>query len=162
MRCPDCQSPESKVVDSRTSIDAIRRRRECLGCGARFTTQERIERRVQWVVKRSGGREPFERDKVLRGITLACRKRPIPESELEALVSKVEARLDAGQRTEVTSSAVGDAVLAVLSEVDAVAWLRFASVYRAFESIDAFLETIGRERPSAFPVRPSAESGETP
>src|SRR6185503_1249746 len=94
MRCPDCFSEESRVIDSRATGDTVRRRRTCEQCGARFTTFERIEPRVAWVVKKGGRREPFQREKVLAGIALACRKRPIDATGIDALVRRVEARLD--------------------------------------------------------------------
>lgn len=139
MRCPECGQAESKVVDSRTSGDAIRRRRECLECGARFTTHERAERPMVWVVKKDGTREPFDRDKVLRGLTLACRKRPVDPDLLDEAVTRIEASLEFA---EVPSSAVGEAVLEALRDVDEVAWVRFASVYREFESVDQFIDLV--------------------
>src|SRR5688500_5413053 len=95
MRCPDCLSDESRVIDSRATGDTVRRRRTCERCGARFTTFERIEPRVAWVVKKSGAREPFSRDKVVAGIALACRKRPVDAAGIDTLVRQVESRLDA-------------------------------------------------------------------
>lgn len=142
MRCPECQHADTKVVDSRTSGDAIRRRRECLQCGARFTTHERVERPMLWVVKKDGSREPFDRDKLLRGLSLACRKRPVTPARLEAVVRQLEQELDVNREGEVTSTAVGEAALALLRDVDEVAWVRFASVYRAFESVDQFVDLV--------------------
>ena len=142
MRCPECEHPDSKVVDSRPGDDAIRRRRECLSCWARFTTHERIERPMLWVVKKDGRREPFDPDKLLRGLSLACRKRPVSLARLEAVVRQLEQDLEANREGEVTSTAVGEAVLAVLRDVDEVAWVRFASVYRAFESVDQFVHFV--------------------
>ena len=142
MKCPVCHDEESRVVDSRTAGDSIRRRRQCVGCDARYTTHERIEYRVPWVVKKDGRREPFSRDKVLHGIVLACRKRPVDMSAMEAAVKDVEAKLELLREAEVPSSVVGAAVMNVLQEVDQVAHVRFASVYREFESVDQFIEAI--------------------
>lgn len=146
MRCPECHFADTKVVDSRTSgDDAIRRRRECLRCEARFTTHERVERPMLWVVKKDGSREPFDRDKLLRGLTLACRKRPVTTARLDEVVRKLEQDLELNREGEVASTAVGEAVLEVLRDVDEVAWVRFASVYRAFESVDQFVHLIRPE-----------------
>ena len=143
MRCPECHFADTKVVDSRTSgDDAIRRRRECLKCEARFTTHERVERPMLWVVKKDGTREPFDRDKLLRGLSLACRKRPVTTARLDEVVRKLEQDLELNREGEVTSTAVGQAVLEVLRDVDEVAWVRFASVYRAFESVDQFVHLV--------------------
>lgn len=142
MRCPACQHPDSRVVDSRTAGDAIRRRRSCLECGNRFTTLERVEVRLPWILKKDGRREPFSHDKVLHGIVLACRKRPIDPDQLQGAVQLVEARLVALRKPEVTSAEVGGVVMDVLREVDAVAYVRFASVYREFESIEQFADAI--------------------
>ena len=130
------------MVDSRTAGSAIRRRRECQTCGSRFTTHERVERRLPWVVKKNGAKELFSAEKVLHGLRLACRKRPIGAEGLEELVRLIEDRLDALRVSEVTSSEVGEAVMGVLRDVDEVAYVRFASVYKAFENVDQFVETI--------------------
>lgn len=142
MRCPECESDDLKVVDSRTAGDGIRRRRECGICGARFTTHERVEQRLPWVVKKNGGRQPFSRDKVLHGIALACRKRPVSPEDLERAVRQVEARLVALREPEIPTDRVGEAVMEVLSEVDQVAYVRFASVYKQFDSVAQFAEFI--------------------
>lgn len=142
MRCPKCQHDDSKVIDSRTSGDVIRRRRECLDCGERFTTHERVEVRLPWVVKKDGRREPFVREKVLHGIALACRKRPIDATAMEEAVRRVETALENLREAEVSSSIVGGLVMQVLRDVDEVAYVRFASVYREFESVGQFVETI--------------------
>ena len=142
MRCPDCQNDDTRVVDSRTAGDGIRRRRQCGACGIRFTTQERIEARLPWVGKKLGSREPFSRDKVLHGIALACRKRPLTADDLDAAVRCVEASLVALRVSEVSTAQVGEAVMRVLRELDSVAYVRFASVYGAFESVEQFAEVI--------------------
>lgn len=142
MQCPSCQHPDSRVVDSRESGDAIRRRRSCLSCGHRFTTLERTELRLPWVVKKDGRREPFSRDKVLHGLALACRKRPIDADRLLSAVQEIEQRLAEGREADVSSAQVGEAVMDVLQRMDAVAYVRFASVYREFESVEQFIEAI--------------------
>jgi transcriptional repressor NrdR len=145
MRCPACQHADSRVVDSRDVGDAIRRRRSCLACGHRFSTLERLEQRLPWVVKKDGRREPFSRDKVLHGIALACRKRPIDADALQAAVSQVEQALVELREPEVPSSKVGEIVMDVLKGLDAVAYVRFASVYRQFESVEQFAAILPRE-----------------
>ena len=148
MRCPECDAGDSRVVDSRTAGDGIRRRRECSSCGQRFTTQERIEQRLPWVLKKTGGRQPFSRDKVLHGIALACRKRPVDPDQMERAVRQVEARLVALREPELSSDRVGEAVMIVLRDLDPVAYVRFASVYRQFDSIERFAELIAPLRDS--------------
>ena len=142
MRCAECHHPESRVVDSRTSGDSIRRRRECLACGGRFTTHERIERPILWVLKKDGRKEPFSEEKVLSGLALACRKRPVSGSDMDEAVGRVHALLQERRGSEVPAAAVGEAVMEVLREIDEVAYVRFASVYREFESADQFIDTI--------------------
>jgi transcriptional repressor NrdR len=144
MKCPKCQFPDSKVLETRASGDTLRRRRECLNeaCGERFTTHERIEARLPWIVKKDGRREPFAREKVLHGIALAVRKRPVDAAGMEDAVRRVETALENLREEAVRSSVVGELVMQVLLDVDAVAYVRFASVYRAFESVDQFVETI--------------------
>lgn len=128
MNCPVCQHPDSKVVDTRSSGDGIRRRRACQACGHRFTTFERIELRLPLVVKTDGKREPFSRDKVLAGLRLACRKRPVSAEALEQAASHVEQSvMTAG--AEVSSADIGRRVMEALKDLDKVAYLRFASVY---------------------------------
>ena len=142
MKCPECGDPESRVVDSRPNADAIRRRRECPTCAARWTTHERVEKRLPWIVKKDGRREPFAREKVLHGLALACRKRPFDAGQLEDMVRKVEIALEQSREPEVPSALVGAAVMQVLADTDEVAYVRFASVYREFESVDQFVDTI--------------------
>jgi transcriptional repressor NrdR len=144
VRCPWCGESRDKVVDSR-EVDrgaAVRRRRECLLCGRRFTTFERFDESVLWVVKRSGQREPFAREKVVRGVRAATKNRPVAHDDMEALAESVEASLRiAGP--EVTSQQIGVAVLDALRELDEVAYLRFASVYKGFEEVDDFQREAG-------------------
>ena len=139
MKCPACGNTDDKVVDSRTTEDdhAIRRRRECLACGRRFTTFERLEEAPLVVVKRSGEREPFDRAKVVQGLAAACKNRPVSAELMESVAADVEEamRLDGA---EVTSEQVGLAVLERLRAVDDVAYLRFASVYKGFEDLGDF------------------------
>src|SRR6476646_870750 len=118
MRCRSCHYPDSRVVDSRDVGDAIRRRRSCLSCGHRFSTLERLEQRLPWVVKKDGRREPFSREKVLNGIALACRKRPVAADRLAVAVQQVEAALLETRESEVPSSRIGEVVLGVLAELD--------------------------------------------
>lgn len=144
MKCPKCHHAESKVNDSRALRDAegIRRRRECLECGHRFTTFERIENELPVIVKSDGRREAFDRDKMYRGIRIACEKRPISVSRIEKLVDKIEADLAEKTEKEIPSSALGDIVISELRELDQVAYVRFASVYREFQDVEAFIKEI--------------------
>ncbi len=143
MRCPFCHIDRDKVVDSRSAQDgaAIRRRRECLDCGQRFTTYERVDR-VLRVVKKQGTREPFRRDKILRGLKRACEKRAIPVERLEGLCEDVERDLIGSQLREIASRHVGERVLEHLKLIDQVAYVRFASVYREFQDIHEFVEAM--------------------
>ena len=140
MKCPRCGREEDKVVDSRAVRDgrAVRRRRECLECGERYTTYEAVETKPFIVVKRSGDRVQYHRSKVIVGVTKACEKRSVSFEEIEIIVDKVEQRLTAGGRREVPSEQIGLLVLDELKEVDEVAYIRFASVYRHFQSVDEF------------------------
>jgi transcriptional repressor NrdR len=144
MKCPFCDSVEDRVLDSRPSQDgtAIRRRRECTNCGKRFTTYEYVEQMPLMVVKRDGRREPYNRQKLLNGILLACRKRPISRAEIEKLIDFVETRLNEDCRVEVSSSELGELVLKQLLSIDPVAYVRFASVYRQFNSPEQFVEEL--------------------
>jgi transcriptional repressor NrdR len=154
MRCPWCQSLDDKVVDSRLGEDggAIRRRRECLSCGRRFTTYERVEGAPLWVVKRSGQREPFDRSKVVDGARAASKNRPVSEEQLEHLAQRVEEVLrEAG--SVVTSQQVGVAVLERLRQTDEVSYLRFASVYKGFEDLGDFQREVGLLTKSTEPKR---------
>ena len=144
MRCPRCGCEESKVVDSRPSEnnDAIRRRRECMGCGFRFTTYERCEEMPIVVVKRDGHKEPFDRQKLMRGLLTATVKRDIPVASLSALIDDIESSLRDGGTLEVSSVDLGSMVLKRLISVDKVAYVRFASVYRDFQDVDEFSEEL--------------------
>jgi transcriptional repressor NrdR len=140
MICPTCGDGETRVLESRMSDagEAIRRRRECLDCHARFTTFERLEQSALWVVKRDGSRQPFERSKLLRGLERACVKRPVALELIERIVAAVEAGFRSDGLSEVPSEAIGEAALLHLRELDGVAYIRFASVYRSFETPDEF------------------------
>lgn len=150
MLCPFCSFPEDKVVDSRAAREgrAIRRRRECLSCGKRFTTYEYIESLELQVVKRDGRREPFDREKIIKGVTLACKKRPIGVKQIEAVADKVESLLQQLGSHEIQSNLIGELVVKELQTIDEVAYVRFASVYRQFQDSMEFLAEI---RNSAMP-----------
>jgi transcriptional repressor NrdR len=146
MRCPGCGSLENKVVDSRTARDgdAIRRRRECLACGVRFTTYEYVERTQVLVIKKDGRREPFQREKLEAGVWKACEKRPIPREKIEELLDRVEGQLAAMGQSEVESRTIGEIVMQELAELDQISYVRFASVYREFRDVSHFLDEIKR------------------
>ena len=141
MICPFCNHREDKVIDSRESkeADVVRRRRECLKCARRFTTYERIDEIPYMVVKKSGRRDKFERQKVLAGLLKACEKRPIGVSRLAEIVDAVENRLGENAEREITTTQVGEMLMDALEKIDHVAYVRFASVYRDFQDVEAFL-----------------------
>jgi len=144
MKCPFCSHEEDKVVDSRTAQDgrAVRRRRECLKCGKRFTTYEFIETVSLTVVKNDARREPFDRQKLLRGMILACNKRPVGEKKLESIVDEIEEELLALSKKEITSQEIGELVMKKLKDIDEVAYVRFASVYRKFKDKNEFFDEL--------------------
>jgi transcriptional repressor NrdR len=142
MFCPFCQEGDSRVIDTREVGSAIRRRRECSRCGQRFTTYERLAQVSLLVVKRDGRREPFDREKLFRGVYKACAKRPISEETIDGLVSKVENELFGLGQAEVDSRVIGQMVMEQLRGLDDVAYVRFASVYRRFKDIDGLVEEI--------------------
>lgn len=158
MRCPTCAGLDDKVVDSRLVDEggAIRRRRECLTCGRRFTTFERLEEVPVVVLKRSGHREPFDRAKIVAGLRAAAKNRPVPAERLEALAADVEEDLRV-EGPELTTEQVGRAVLERLRTVDEVAYVRFASVYKGFESSGDFARELGLLTKSTEPKRPTAD-----
>jgi transcriptional repressor NrdR len=150
VRCPWCGHLEDRVVDSREAQDgqATRRRRECLGCARRFTTYERIEDVLPQVVKKDGRREAFDRAKIVEGVATACQKRPVSAEEIEALVSAVEREVQELGEREIRTTAIGEAVMRRLRRLDEVAYVRFASVYRAFRDVGEFmseLETLAKK-----------------
>ena len=144
MNCPTCHYPESKVIDSRPTPGgaSIRRRRECLACGRRFTTYETIEYAPLMVIKKDGSRQPFDRDKLLCGLMNACKKRPVSRAQMEGLIDNIEQVLAAQWEQEVPSSTIGELVLEQLKEIDEVAYVRFASVYQEFRDIDSFVKIL--------------------
>jgi transcriptional repressor NrdR len=145
VNCLYCEHGETKVVDSRVAgKGAIRRRRECLLCSQRFTTFERIEETPLFVVKRDGSRQPFDRSKLMAGLVRACTKRPVSLEQIERAVGMIEARLRNGIREEVAAPAIGEEALAVLRDLDRVAYVRFASVYRDFQDVEEFERELDR------------------
>lgn len=144
MKCPFCADFDNKVVDSRLSgeSDVIRRRRECLGCGRRFTTYERVEDILPMVIKKDGRREPFDRNKILSGIQTACQKRPVPVAVMEEIVDRIEKSVQDKGDKEIKSSAIGETLMQELHDLDEVAYVRFASVYRSFRDINEFMDEL--------------------
>ena len=143
MECPYCHNIETKVTDSRdTGALSIRRRRECLKCGKRFTTYEHIEMQPIYVIKKDGRREKFERQKIRHGIEKACEKRPVNHEKIEELIEKIEEKTRRSGKEEIESKQIGEYVMEVLKETDHVAYIRFASVYRSFADISSFEEEI--------------------
>ncbi len=144
MKCPFCSDFDNKVVDSRLSgdSDVIRRRRECLECGRRFTTYERVEDILPMVIKKDGRREPYDRTKVLSGIQIACQKRPVSVSIMEEIVDRIEKEVQEQGDKEINSSAIGETVMLELHNLDEIAYVRFASVYRSFKDINEFMDEL--------------------
>jgi transcriptional repressor NrdR len=144
MRCPFCQENRDRVVDSRESRDGamIRRRRECLSCSRRFTSYEQIEDIPYMVVKHDGSREEFSRKKLLSGLLKACEKRPVPLKKLEEIVDQAEGSLHEREDREISTKEIGNFVMEGLRELDQVAYVRFASVYRRFQDVDAFMDVL--------------------
>ncbi len=144
MQCPSCRNLEDKVVDSREAAEGetIRRRRECLKCGRRFTTYERIEEHPLMVVKKDGRREPFDRKKILSGVQRACEKRPISTEQIAALVDSLERTLQQEFDKEVPSRELGERLMRALHALDEVAYVRFASVYRSFKDVSQFMDEL--------------------
>ena len=151
MRCPHCGHKEDKVVDSRATQEesAIRRRRECLKCGKRFTTYEYVETTPFTVVKHDGRREPYDRQKVLAGLKMACIKRPVSNERIEQMADEIENQLQATAEGEIDSKAVGELAMKQLHQVDEVAYVRFASVYRKFKEVKEFISEISVLQQSA-------------
>ena len=144
MKCPFCDELEDKVVDSRMAKEGevIRRRRECLGCKRRYTTYERVEEILPVVVKKDGRRESFDRTKILAGLKKACEKRPISTATIEAVTDRIEKRVQEMGETEIESRIVGEELMKELHQLDQVAYVRFASVYREFKDIDQFMDEL--------------------
>ncbi len=144
MKCPFCGHKEDKVIDSRSTQDdsSIRRRRECLQCGKRFTTYEYIEKIPLMVIKKDSRREPFDRNKILQGLIKACQKRPVSMVQLESLVDEVEKEIQKKYDREIESKVIGEMVVEKLSKLDDVAYVRFASVYRQFKDVNEFMREL--------------------
>ena len=142
MFCPFCNNDNSKVIDSRDSGDSIRRRRECLRCGLRFTTYERVQTRALLVAKRDGRREEFDREKLWASVKSACAKRPLPIGSIEKIIDEIETQLSNAGRAEIPSRSIGELVMERLRDLDRVAYIRFASVYRDFRDIESFKEEV--------------------
>ena len=144
MKCPFCDELEDKVVDSRMAKEGevIRRRRECLGCKRRYTTYERVDEILPVVVKKDGRRESFDRAKILAGLKKACEKRPISTDTIEAVTDRIEKRIQEMGETEIESRIVGEELMKELHQLDQVAYVRFASVYREFKDIDQFMDEL--------------------
>ena len=162
MRCLSCDSGSTKVVDTRAARGgrAIRRRRECLQCGDRFTTYENVEQRTLQVLKRDGSAENFEREKLRASIAVACAKRPVSPSEVESLVDRIEDAVSGSAGVEISSEMIGEAVMAVLEPLDRVAYIRYASVYRNFQHIDEFQEAVDQLNVKARRVQQHRFQGE--
>jgi transcriptional repressor NrdR len=161
MKCPFCASSDSRVVDTREVGDAIRRRRECQDCGQRYTTYEQVAKVTLLIVKRDGRREPFDRQKLFEGIWKACAKRPISSEQIESMVSSIESELYNLSKSEVPSRVLGEMVMDHLRQLDDVAYVRFASVYRSFADVTAFQREVEHltESPSASPSETEARAG---
>ena len=142
MRCPFCQARDSRVTDSRSTDDGIRRRRECTVCGERFSTVETPQHSTVQIIKKDGRREEFSREKLMGGLRRACTKRPVSVAELEAVVADIESRVMADPRPEVPSSALGELAMDHLRDLDHIAYIRFASVYRSFSDLDSLKQAL--------------------
>lgn len=146
MKCPYCQYSESKVIDSRPTVEGekIRRRRECLNCGKRFTTYEIVETTPLMVMKKDRSIEQFDREKLLNGILRACEKRPVSMGSIEQIVDRIESRLKNALESEVSSERIGELAMEEIRKLDQVAYVRFASVYRQFKDINTFMEELNK------------------
>ena len=144
MKCPYCENPDTKVIDSRPTEEghAIRRRRGCEKCGKRFTTYEKVEESIIMIIKKDGRRESFDRNKVMNGIVKACDKRPVSMADIERIVSEIERGLNNLMEKEVDSTFIGELIMEQLKKLDEVAYVRFASVYRQFTDVNTFIKEI--------------------
>lgn len=144
MKCPYCGAPDTRVVDSRSDDEnnTIKRRRVCPKCSKKFTTYEYVERPTIYVIKKDGRREPFDPDKIMKGLVKACEKRPVSIETLEAITSEIKERIESSMEREVDSSQIGEYVMDYLKRTDDIAYVRFASVYRQFKDINGFLDEI--------------------
>lgn len=154
MKCPFCSTPETKVVDSRMNqtADMTRRRRECLECGGRFTTYERIEEVMPNVIKKDGRREPFAREKIFSGIQKSCQKRPITTQQIDQAVANIEKQIQSYGLKEIPSNSIGEMVMTTLHKMDKVAYVRFASVYREFHDVDEFVADLNQHATPGTPT----------
>lgn len=164
MKCPQCSFKDTKVTDSRDVNEGVRRRRECLSCGFRFTTYERVQTSNIVIIKKDKRREDFNREKLMTGIRKACEKRPLPTGIIEKLVDEIEAELIRMGKAEIPSSAVGEIVMEKLKKLDHIAYIRFASVYRDFADITSLKREVdtlisGKEVASRLPLLPKEEVG---
>ena len=162
MKCPHCNHEDTKVTDSRDADDSIRRRRQCLSCGYRFTTYERVHAGNIAILKKDQRRETYDREKLTKGILKACEKRPLPTGTIEKLVDDIENELLKSGRAEIRSTAVGEAVMIRLKELDHIAYIRFASVYRDFADITSLKKEVdtliaGKPLASQLPLLPGEE-----
>ena len=157
MYCPFCNNENSKVIDSRDSSDTIRRRRECLSCGLRFTTYERVQTRALLVVKRDGRREEFSKEKLWGSLTNACAKRPLPVGSIDKSIDEIETHLSNLGKAEISSRIIGEFVMNRLKDLDRVAYIRFASVYRDFRDIESFKNEVEALREPRHPVEESSQ-----
>ncbi len=146
MNCPFCSYSDSRVIDSRPTDEGyvIRRRRECNSCNKRFTTYEKIEEIPLLIIKKSGNREPFDRNKILKGIVRSCEKRPVALSDIEKIVDDIEKKLYNSMKKEITTESIGQIVMDRIKELDEVAYVRFASVYREFKDINTFMSELSK------------------
>ena len=157
MYCPFCNNENSKVIDSRDSSDTIRRRRECLSCGLRFTTYERVQTRALLVVKRDGRREEFSKEKLWESLTNACAKRPLPVGSIDKSIDEIETHLSNLGKAEISSRIIGELVMDRLKDLDRVAYIRFASVYRDFRDIKSFQNEVEALMEPRHPVEESSQ-----
>ena len=146
MKCPFCGKPDTKVIDSRPVDEnsSIRRRRQCEGCGKRFTTYEKLETMPLMVIKKDNTREAYDRSKIEAGILHSCHKRPVSPQQIGVMIDEIENQIFAREECEVPTSVIGELVMAKLEEVDEVAYVRFASVYREFKDVNTFMEELGK------------------
>ena len=144
MKCPYCYTPESKVIDSRPADNgmSIKRRRECPSCGRKFNTYEKVEDIPLRVIKKDGSRQSFEKSKIMNGVTRACEKRPVTSEEIEKLVNEIEAQVYNKSNKEITTLEIGEMVMEGLKDLDDVAYVRFASVYRQFKDVNTFIDEL--------------------
>jgi len=161
MRCPFCENLDTRVIDSRPTEEghAIRRRRECDSCSKRFTTYEKVEEMIFMVIKKDGSREAFDRNKVMNGIIKACEKRPVPIADIEKIVDDIERGLNNMMEKEVESKLIGEVIMEHLKDLDEVAYVRFASVYRQFKDLNQFIDELSRLMNKNMQSNDSSESG---